>query len=216
MATAYMPLSASRTLVATPNGKPGDDGAAGEYFRIGREHHRGHGAAGGKPGDEHAPRVDADDRATIRAIICRIEQASPLSRAVSSGLNQLKQPLALFDACCSRHQQREAVMLRQRRPAGAEIVAGRGLAAAMQHHDQRRRAAKRDRARTRTSGARPDWCQNPLVSTSGLSSAGRRFRPYPQAIETIQLWQTSQKFDIVGERHRQLLDERLINLIRTK
>ena len=37
---------------------------------------------------------------TARAIICLIEQASPLSRAVSSGLNQLKQPLALFDGCC--------------------------------------------------------------------------------------------------------------------
>ena len=39
--------------------------------------------------------------ATMRAIICRIEQASPLPRAVSSGLNQLKQPLALFAGCCS-------------------------------------------------------------------------------------------------------------------
>src|SRR5258708_26218752 len=29
---------------------------------------------------------------TIRAIICRIEQASPCPRAVSSGLNQLKTP----------------------------------------------------------------------------------------------------------------------------
>jgi len=37
----------------------------------------------------------------IRAIICRIEPASPLSRAMSSGLNQLKQPLALLDGFCS-------------------------------------------------------------------------------------------------------------------
>src|SRR5260370_487180 len=33
---------------------------------------------------------------TIRAIICRIEQASPCPRAVSSGLNQLKQPSTLL------------------------------------------------------------------------------------------------------------------------
>jgi hypothetical protein len=35
------------------------------------------------------------------AIICRIEQASPLPRAVSSGLNQLKHPFALLAGCCS-------------------------------------------------------------------------------------------------------------------
>jgi hypothetical protein len=41
----------------------------------------------------------------------------------------------------------------------------------------------------------------------------RTVRDWPQvspeiskAIETLQLWQTSQEFDIVGEGHRQLLD----------
>lgn len=38
---------------------------------------------------------------TVFAIIWRIGRVSPLSRALSSGLNQLKQPLALFDAFCS-------------------------------------------------------------------------------------------------------------------
>jgi hypothetical protein len=36
-----------------------------------------------------------------RSIICRIEYASPLSRVMSCGWNQLKQPLALFDDFCS-------------------------------------------------------------------------------------------------------------------
>jgi len=76
-----------------------DDGAAGEYFGIGGEHDRCHGAAGGKPGDEYAMPIDAYI-VNRRAIICLIEQASPLSRAVSSGLNQLKQPLALLNGCC--------------------------------------------------------------------------------------------------------------------
>ena len=154
----------------------GDDGAAGEHVRIGREHHRRHGAAGGKPGHEDAPRNRFCDRRPSARSSAGSKQASPRPRAVSSGLNQLKQVLALFDACCSRHQQRKAVALRQRRPAGAEIVAGRGLAAAMQHDDQRRRALKVFRYEREHPNA-PGLEPNPLTSTSGLAATGEKPRP---------------------------------------
>ena len=113
------------------------------------------------------------DPPTICAIICRIEQASPSSRATSLGLNQLKQPLRVVGALLLRHQQREAVMLCQRRPAGAEIIARRRLAAAMQHHDQRGRRLQLGGHERRTSGVRPGLTPKRSISTSGLSGTGR-------------------------------------------
>jgi hypothetical protein len=38
----------------------------------------------------------------------------------------------------------------------------------------------------------------------------------PKAIDSVQLWQTSQEFDIVGERHRQLLVESSSNVTDNK
>ena len=55
----------------------------------------------GDVGDTEACVAMLRARNVTAAIICLIEQASPLSRAVSSGLNQLKHPLGLLDACCS-------------------------------------------------------------------------------------------------------------------
>jgi len=37
-----------------------------------------------------------------------------------------------------------------------------------------------------------------------------------KAIDAIQLWQTSQQFDIFGEGHRRLLGERLLNLTKNR
>jgi len=57
---------------------------------------------------------------------------------MSCALNQLKQPWTLL-ALLLRHQQCETVVLRESRPAGAEVIASRVLTTAMQHHHERRR-----------------------------------------------------------------------------
>jgi hypothetical protein len=86
---------------------------------------------------------------------------------VSSGLNQLKHPLAVVERLLLRHQQCEAIVFRQRGPAGAQIVAGGGLTASVQH-DDKAGAGCRLWAQTKTSESariRP----KSVVSTSGLA-----------------------------------------------
>ena len=56
-------------------------------------------------------------------------------------------------------------MLRQRRPAGAEIIAGGGLAAAMQHDDQRARLG---------------------CSCAGTNANMRRFRDWSRSRDLVQ------------------------------
>ena len=73
----------------------------------------------------------------MRSIICRIECASPRSRRVSDGKNQLKQLLGLFQRCCSGEQHRKSMTFCQVRPAGTVVVHGGSLCAAMQGDDQR-------------------------------------------------------------------------------
>ena len=101
---------------------------------------------------------------------------------MSSGLNQLKQVLALFG-----HQQRKAVTLRQCRPAGSEIVAGRGLAAAVQDNNKRRRALK-------VFGYEREHLQRTWIRTESRDfdqrTAGNRRKVSPidsQTIEAVQL-----------------------------
>jgi len=165
------------------------------------------GAASGKSGDEDAMPI-VPISSTARAIICLIEQASPLSRALSSGLNQLKQPLALLNDCCWGIRQCETKVFspgwtsrrlnrKQRRSDRIRAERRPGLALAG--------VVRCKREHPETTRIRPEVC--------GFNDRTVRTRPevsreIPKAVDTVQLWQTSQQFDIFGERHRQLLDER--------
>jgi hypothetical protein len=101
----------------------GDDGAAREHFRIDSEHHRRHRAAGGKAGDIDAagidfvigdhPRDHLPDRSGFALAARDIARIEP----VEAGIGVVRGLLL-------GHQQRKAIALGERRPAGAEIVSG--------------------------------------------------------------------------------------------
>ena len=154
-------------------GQARDDGAAGEHLRIAGQHRRGHRAARRQPGDEHAAAVDAviahhpihhgADRGGFAAVAPGVAGLEPVEAAV-----RIVRPLLLGK------QQRKAITLGQRRPSGAVVVARRGLAAAMQHHDQRAGLGQRRR----------DVGEHPQVAGIGRKVANldkRRARGPPAA-----------------------------------
>ena len=115
--------------------QPGDHRAAGEHIRIGRQHHRAHRAAGGQAGDEDLLAVDAmganhlldhgADRGGLAAAALNV-----------AGLEPVEAEPGIVGLGLLRHQQRKTIASRQRRPAGADLIARRGLGAAVQHHHQ--------------------------------------------------------------------------------
>ena len=130
--------------------QPRDNGAGRKHFGIGGEHDRRHGAARREPGDENAMRVDLmvahhprdhlPDRAGFAAPACGIFRIEPVEAAVG-----------VVRWLLLGHQQRETIMLRERGPAGAQIVAGGGLTTAVQDDDQTRAPVAGRQARRRTS-----------------------------------------------------------------
>ena len=181
----------------------GNDGAGGKHFRIGGEHHRGHGAAGGQTGDEDAARVDAvivdhlcdhlPDRSGFAAIARNVFRIEPVEAGVG-----------VVGGALLRHQQRKAVALGQRRPAGADIVAISGLPAAMQHDDERGLARQIDRHVGK-------HLQRAGICAEFPHAHQRAARPVrlaaPVESEAVQLRNTAQEIDIVGERQKQLLSD---------
>ena len=183
----------------------GDHGAGREQLGIGGEHHRRHGAAGGKSGDENAARIDpvvADhprdhlpDRTGLAAAARGVFRIEPVEAAIG-----------VVRRLLLRHQQREPIVFCQRRPAGAEIV---GRPRSDRSHAARRPARGVAAGAPGTSEnirSSPGLVPKPVISTSGLcgpdpSVDGRM----PKAVDSVQLWQMSQEFDIVGKGHRQLL-----------
>ena len=121
----------------------GDDGAAREHFRIDRQHHRRHRAAGGKAGDIDAagidfvigdhPRDHLPDRSGFAAAARDIARIEPVEAGVG-----------VVGRLLLGHQQRKAITLGERRPAGAEIVS--------RPRSGRSRAGRR-RARARAASA---------------------------------------------------------------
>jgi hypothetical protein len=85
-------------------------------------------------------------------------------------------------------------------------LASGGLTASVQNDDKRGRwleVIRHKREHLETTGIRPesgDFSQRTMGNWPQVSPE------ISKAIETLQLWQTSQEFDIVGEGHRQLLD----------
>jgi hypothetical protein len=77
----------------------------------------------------------------------------------------------------------------------------------VQHHDKAGRwlqvmGCKREHPEI--ARIRPEACGlNQRATVTGPQVSFK----IPKTIDTVQLWQTSQEFDIVGERHRQLLIE---------
>ena len=184
-------------------GQARDDSAAREHFRIGRQHHRGHGAAGGKAGDEDTIRVDAviarhlrdhlPDRQRFAAVARNIFRIEPVEAAI-----------AIVRRLLLRHQQRKAVALCQPRPAGACIVTCSILGAAVQHDDQRGFLPRPLIARLIRKHPDIAWI---AAESGGFGQAAACATPIEasrkavQAFDFIQLWQAAQEFDVVGEGH---------------
>jgi len=199
-----MPFNASRTLLATPNGSPAMTAPAQKHLRIGGEHRRGHGAAGGQAGDEDAASADVmigghffdhlPDRAGLALVARDVFRVEPVEAGVG-----------VVGRLLLRHQERKAVTLRQRRPAGAEIIAGGALAAAVQYHDQRgparqvRRHVRKHLQAARIGAESRDFDQRAAQAVSLVAPV------ISEAVEMTQLRKTAQEFDILSKGHRQLL-----------
>ena len=103
------------------------------------------------------------------------------------------------------HQQRKSVAFGERRPAGAEVVSGRGLAAAVQDDDERGRARQRRRRigehfeRAGIGAESADFDQRTPPRRRSASAIDS------QAIEPVQLREMTQEFDVLRERQRWLL-----------
>ena len=190
--------------------KTGNDGAARKHFRIGGQHHRRHGAAGGKAGDIDATGIDfvigghardhLPDRSGFAATARDIARIEPVEAGVG-----------VVRALLFGHQQRKAIALGERRPAGAEIVSGRGLAAAMQDDDERRRARQllrhiREHLERAGIGAKScDFDERALPRPA--KQLGHKF----QAIEAVQLRKMAQEFDVLRDRQASLLGRVVVN-----
>ncbi len=106
--------------------------------------------------------------------------------------------VAIVDALLLGHHQREAVMLRERRPSRAEIVSSGGLAAAMQHDDERARLLelrRHEREHAQVSGIVAE--ARDFFQRAGHVRAPAEFGK----AQTIHLWQMSQESEISGKRH---------------
>ncbi len=175
-------------------GQARNDRARREDFRIGREHHRRHAATGGQAGDEDASGIYAmcpdhvrdhlADRLRLAAAARRVFRAEPVEAGV-----------AVVDALLLGHQQREAIMLGQRRPTRAEIVSRRRLAAAMQHDDERTRLLqllRHEREHAQGTGVAAE-AGDLLQRTGHIRAAAELGKA-----QTVQPWQASQQIDIFG------------------
>src|SRR5258708_1180998 len=122
-------------------------------------------------------------------------------------IEPVEAPLGIVRRLLLGHQQCKTVALRQGGPAGAQIVAGGGLAASVQNDHKGGlilEVARRKRKHPETARIEPESGG----FDEGTAGAGPQAPPItPEGIDSVQLWETSQEFDIVGERHRQLLDE---------
>ena len=117
--------------------------AGGEHVRIGGQQRRRHGAAGRKPGDEHAAAGRSRSAWMAASTICRIDRASPPSRAMSPGSNQLKHRPWLLRAICSGSSSGAPSRSASAVQPAAVGEARRVLAAAVQQHQQRAAGARR-------------------------------------------------------------------------
>ena len=126
------------TLVARAIRQARDDRARGKHLRIGRQHRRRHRAAGREPGDEHAAAVDAMRADRLLDHLADRERLAAIARSVA-GQKPVEAGLRIVRGRLLGQQQHEAVSIRERGPARAEIVARGRLRAAVQHDDQRGR-----------------------------------------------------------------------------
>jgi len=178
--------------------KTGNDRAARKHFRIGRQHHRRHGATGGQTGDIDAARIDlmlGDDPGDHLADGSRLALAA---RNIA-GTEPVETGIGVVRRLLFGHQQGKPVSLRERRPSGAEIVPRRGLATAMQHNDQGRRGLEMPRHESehpQRAGIGAEFVNFDQRTCNGRS---RALPIGSQAVETAQLRKLSHEFDILGE-----------------
>ncbi len=153
-----------------------DDGAGSEHFRIGRKHHRGHRAAGGQAGDEDSARIDAMIGAHARDHLPDRCGLALTARDVV-GVEPVEAAIGVVGELLLRHQQRKAAVLRQRRPAGAEIITSGGLAAAVQHDHERARllqVSRHKRKHAQVSGIGPELPDFDQRTARGQARTWRR------------------------------------------
>ena len=169
-----------------------DHRAAGEDVRISREHRRRHRAARRQTGDEDPRTVDVmaarhvldhlPDRADLAAVAADVVRREPVEAGVG-----------IVGAGLLRQQQREAVTLRQRAPAGADLIAGGILGAAVQDHDQGQLLGdplrdEREHPQVPGIGAKRGGLGEPAVVS--------RLAP-SQAIETVHFSELAEEIDMV-------------------
>ncbi len=135
------------------------------------------------------PRDHLPDRSGFAAAARDIARIEPVEAGVG-----------VVGALLFGHQQRKAIALGERRPAGAEVVSGRGLAAAVQDDDERARTRQLLRhigehfERAGIGAKFADFNERTLLrrrSSSAIDS---------QAIEPVQLREMAQEFDVLRER----------------
>ncbi len=176
-------------------GQAGDHRTGRKHLRIGREHHRGHAAAGGQAGDEDAPGVDAMRLRHVRDHLADRTGLAAVPRGVFR-IEPVEAGVGVVGPLLLGHQKRKAVMARQHRPSRAEIVAGRGLAAAVQHDDERARLLQLRRhegEHAQIAGIVAE--RGDLLKRAG--GVGAAEFGEAQAVQP----QASQEIDVSGERH---------------
>ena len=119
-----------------PVGEAGNDRAAREDLRIGRQHHGRHGAAGGKAGDEDAAAVEPR---VGHGTLDHLADGERLALAAGNvaGQEPVEADVRVVGALLLGQEQGKAVALGERRPAGAVLIAVGRLRAAVQDDDER-------------------------------------------------------------------------------
>ncbi len=117
------------------NSQPCDDSAAREHFRIGRQHHRRHGAARGHPRDEHARRVNC---VIINDFLDHVTDGEWLTASAVdvASLEPVEVAKEVVGCSLPRKQKRHPALIGKSGPTRSDVIALCRLGAAMQHHDE--------------------------------------------------------------------------------
>ncbi len=117
--------------------QPGNHGAPGEQLRVGGEHRRRHRPARGEARDKHASRVEievGDGPVHHLGDRGRLPRSAPRVRV----LEPVEAEVGVVSPRLLRAEHGEAVPISQLEPPRPLRIAGRRLAASVQHDDQRR------------------------------------------------------------------------------
>ena len=114
----------------------GNDRSPGEDLRIGREHHRGHRAAGRQSCGVDPAGVESVVGLHLVDHLLDRQRLARLAGGVAD-LEEVEAAVDVVDALLLRQQQCEAPLVGQFGPTRLIVEGGRGLRASMHRHDQR-------------------------------------------------------------------------------